>query len=184
MQDNPFAGRAEVTIDMEEVDEYNIERNVVEKQYDLFEVDLLFFYVNSRSNTFVEFELDDISAETTYQEALDIFMQRVMECGKLGATALPDELLMSLSDAELSLFTTASIEERYYTHIKERLFVQKKDVYYYDEYGFKYIVSAVGFYDATLWYEQQGGTRLKIHVHPDQLADPNAKLQIKCVEGF
>ena len=184
MSENPFAGRAEVTIDMEDVEEYNIERNVVEKQYDLFEVDLLFFYVNSKTGTFVEFELDDISPESTYQEALDVFMQRVMECGEQGATALPDELLMSLSDAELDLFTTASIEERYYTHIKERLFVQKRDTYYYDEYGFEYIVSAVGFYDATLWYEQYDGTLLKLHVHPDQLTYPGTKLQIKCIEGF
>ena len=184
MSDNPFADRAEVTINMEEIDEYNIEKITVEKQYDLFEVDLLFFYVNTQTDTFVEFELDDISPESTYQEAIDIFMHRVMECGKLGAKALPCELLMSLSDAELDLFTTACIEERYYTHIKERLLVQKRDVYYYDEYGFKYIVSAVGFVDAILWYEQQDGTLLKIHVDPDQLAHPNTKLQIKCVEGF
>ena len=107
-----------------------------------------------------------------------------MECGKLGSKELPDELTMSLNDDELHLFTLACVEQRYYQHIKERLFVQKRDVYYYDEYGFKYILSAVGFYDAILWYEQQDGTLLKLHVDPEQLAHPNTKLRIKSVEDF
>ncbi len=60
MSDNPFADRAEVTINMNDLDEYLMEKSIEVKEYNLFEVDLLFFYINEITGTFVEFEVDDV----------------------------------------------------------------------------------------------------------------------------
>ena len=184
MSDNPFADRAEVTINMNDLDEYLMEKSIEVKEYNLFEVDLLFFYINEITGTFVEFEVDDVPPQSSYLEAIQIFMQRVRNLGNIDAKPLPKELLHLLPNEEIDLFFIAGLNDSAYREIQSRLFVQKRDEYYYDKYGFRYIVAAVGITDATLWYEQQDATLLKLHIHPEQLEEPGVKLQLKSVEGF
>ena len=184
MRDNPYSNRETVTINMDELDEALLKGSSESKEYALFEVELLFLYMNEQTGTFAEFELEGVAPESSPQEAIAIFMQRVKAFGEEGAAPLPQALLKALSNAEIDLFTLSSYREEYIKSIERMLYVQKRDAYYYDKYGFRYIVAGVGVDRAILWYEQQDGELLKLHVKPEQLLEQGAKLEVQYVEGF
>ncbi len=184
MRDNPFSNRETVTINVDELDDAFIESISEVKEYALFEAELLYLYMNEKTGTFAEFELEGVSPSSTPQEAIAIFMQRVKTFGEEVATPLPQALLEVLTNAETDLFTLANYSEGYHKSIESMLYIQKRDSYYYDIYGFRYIVAGVGVQKAILWYEQQDGTLLKLHVKPEQLEEEGTKLQVQYVEGF
>ncbi len=182
MSSNPYVNIRSLTIDIAELDDSVLEKAVfAQKEYDLFEVPLLFIYKNVTTGTFAEFELADVPPESSVEEAIELFMQRVKS---EGVKALPKELLALLTDAELELFALASFNEECYTKIEESLYIQKRDSYYYDKYGFRYIVAGVGIKDAVLCYEQQDGRLLILHTAPQQLLRQGERLYVKDVEDF
>ncbi len=182
MSSNPYVNIRSLTIDVAELDDSILEKAVfAQKEYDLFEVPLLFIYKNVTTGTFAEFELADVPPESSAEEAIELFMQRVKS---EGVKALPKELLALLTDAELELFTLASFNEECYTKIEESLYIQTRDSYYYDKYGFRYIVAGVGIKDAVLCYEQQDGRLLILHTAPQQLLRQGERLCVRDVEDF
>jgi hypothetical protein len=162
---------------MDEIDDIFEENSSNVKEYNLFEVPLLFIYNNETTGTFAEFELEDVDPDISVCDAIDIFMQRVMKFGKTDAKPLPAELLKSLSDDEIDLFMLAHIKEYYYEKIKEMIYIQKAESYYYDKYGFIYYVAGVGIKDAILWHEQNEKLII-LHTTPEQIRYQGGKLHV------
>ena len=153
------------------------------KAYGIFEVPLLFIYKNEITNTFAEFELNDINPDITTEEAIEIFMQMVVAFGKDGYNSLPDTLLVELDDKELDCFLLAGEDEKYYQMIKSRIYIQKANQYYQDNYGFEYIVAGVGSEDTILFFEQN--TKLiTLHTNPQQLQQQGGRLYVTRDDGL
>ena len=183
MQNNPFSNIKPITINIDEFDKIFKEDTSEKKEYGLFEVPLLFIYKNETTNTFIEFELENMNSDITASEAIEIFMQRVLEFGKPRTMPLPQELLSALSDVELNLFMLAHIEKYYYQRIKEMIYIQKKDHYYKDKYGFTYIVASIGIKDVVLLYEQKEKL-LTLHTTPQQIQQQGDKLYVTRIDSI
>lgn len=131
MQDNQFDNIETLHITVEEIDDL-LQDTTQHKKYGVFEVPLLYIYKNNITGTFAEFELNDVDPNIEANDAIAIFMQRVLDFGKIGANKLPDALLEVLEDAELDLFLLAHINEYYFKKIKEMIYIQKENQYYKD----------------------------------------------------
>ncbi|MBA1433567.1 MAG: hypothetical protein FAF04_08270 [Epsilonproteobacteria bacterium] len=177
MRDNPFANRKTVYYDLSDMDNIVKYEDSDRKKQAFFEVPLLFMYKNEITGSFAQFELEDVSPESTPLEAIEIFMQRVLEFGKVDAKPLPQELLASLTDAEVDLFLLAHVENYYYEKIRELIYIQKQNDYYQDRFGFTYYIAAVGVKEAVLWFEQND-EMLTLHTTPEQLQDSGDKLYV------
>jgi len=177
MRDNPFANRETVHINLTGRDDILEDGDSFLEEECSFEDSLLFMYRNEESGTFAQFEMEDVSSDCEPLEAIEIFMQRVLEFGKVGAKPLPSEFLETLTDAELNLFMLAHIENHYYENIREMIYIQKENDYYQDRYGFTYYVAAVGVKEAVLWFEQNEKL-LTLHTTPEQLQHPGDKLYV------
>jgi len=177
MRDNPFANRKTVYINVDDLDDISEDEDSNTQKQPFFEVPLLFMYKNEITGSFAKFELEDVDPKSKPLEAIEIFMQRVLEFGKADAKPLPSELLETLTDAELDLFMLAHVENRYYEKIKEMIYIQKQNDYYQDRYGFTYYIAAVGIKDAVLWF-QQNDEMLTLHTTPEQLRHPGDKLYV------
>ena len=177
MRDNPFANRKTVYINVDDLDDMSEDEDSNTEKQPFFEVPLLFMYKNKSTGSFAKFELEDVDPKMTPLEAIEIFMQRVLEFGKEDAKPLPSELLKTLTDTELDLFMLAHVENRYYTKIKEMIYIQKQNDYYQDRFGFTYYVAGVGVKDVVLWFEQND-EMLTLHTTPEQLQHPGDKLYV------
>ena len=177
MRDNPFANRKTVYYDISDMDNIVKYEDSDREEQLFFEAPLLFMYKNEITGSFAQFELEDVSPESTPLEAIEIFMQRVLEFGELGAKPLPQELLEALTDAEIDLFMLAHVENYYYEKIREMIYIQKENDYYQDRFGFTYYIAAVGVKDAVLWFEQND-EMLTLHTTPEQLQHSGDKLYV------
>jgi len=175
MRDNPFSNRKTVHINVTDMDNILLDEDLDRGLS--CRVPLLFIYKNEATDSFVEFELEDVAPDSTPLEAIEIFMQRVLEFGKLGAKPLPKELLEELTDTELTLFMLAHLKQHFYEKIREMIFIQKQNDYYQDRYGFTYYIAAVGVKDVVLWFESNKEI-LVLHTTPQQLQHPDNKLYI------
>jgi len=174
---NPFANRKTVYYDVSDMDNIVKYEDSDREEQPLFKVPLLFIYKNEITGSFAQFELEDVNPNSTPLEAIELFMQRVLEFGKAGAKPLPGKLLEALTDAELDLFLRAHVSNHYYEKIRELIYIQKENDYYQDRFGFTYYIAAVGVKDAVLWFEQNEEI-LTLHTTPEQLQYPGEKLSI------
>ena len=177
MQDNPFSNRKTVYYDVTDMDNILKYEESETQEKPFFEVPLLYMYRNEITGSFAQFELEGVSPESTPLEAIEIFMQRVLEFGKIGAKTLPSELLEALTDAEIDLFILAHVENYYYEKLRELIYIQKQNDYYQDRFGFTYYIAAVGVKEAVLWFEQND-EMLTLHTTPEQLQHPRDKLYV------
>ncbi|MFK5937980.1 MAG: hypothetical protein QM497_06225 [Sulfurimonas sp.] len=177
MRDNPFSNRKTVYVNIDDLDDIPEDEDTNIQKQPFFEVPLLFMYKNQITGSFAKFELEDVDPKMKPLEAIEIFMQRVLEFGKAGAKPLPSELLKTLTDTELDLFMLAHVESYYYTKIREMIYIQKQNDYYQDRFGFTYYVAGVGVKDAVLWFEQND-EMLTLHTTPEQLQHPGDKLYV------
>jgi len=168
MRDNPFANKKTVYINVDDLDDISEDEETSTQRQPFFEVPLLYMYKNEITGSFAKFELEDVSPESTSLEAIEIFMQRVLEFGESGAKPLPQELLEALTDAEIDLFILAHVENYYYEKIREMIYIQKENDYYHDRYGFTYYVAGVGVKEAVLWFEQNDAM-ITLYTTPEQL---------------
>jgi len=183
MRDNPFANRKTVYINVDDLDDISEGEESDREKQPCFEVPLLFMYKNEITGSFAQFELEDVSPKSTPLEAIEIFMQRVLEFGKTDAKPLPKELLEALTDAELDLFMLAHVENYYYEKLRELIYIQKENDYYQDKFGFTYYIAAVGVKDAVLWFEQNDAT-ITLHTTPKQLENQGEKLYVTRANGI
>ena len=177
MPGNPFANRKTVYINVDDLDDISEDEETSTKKQPFFEVPLLFMYKNEVTGSFAQFELKDVKPESTPLEAIEMFMQRVLEFGKANAKPLPNELLEALTDAEIDLFILAHIENRYFEKIREMIYIQKENDYYQDRFGFTYYIAAVGIKDVVLWFEQSD-EMVTLHTNPEQLENQGEKLYV------
>ena len=177
MRDNPFANKKTVYINVDDLDDISEDEETSTQRQPFFEVPLLYMYKNEITGSFAKFELEDVSPESTPLEAIEIFMQRVLEFGESGAKPLPQELLEALTDAELDLFMLAHVENYYYEKIREMIYIQKENDYYHDRYGFTYYVAGVGVKEAVLWFAQND-EMITLHTTPEQLQHSGDKLYV------
>jgi len=177
MQDNSLDTIEALQISGTEIDTLCKTNSEKYKEYSVFEVPLLFMYKNEVAGTFAEFELDDVDIESTVDDAIALFMQRVATFGKVGCKQLPKALLAQLSDAELDSFMLAHRDKALYKEIESMIYIQKAGQYYKDSYGFEYIVAGVGINDAILWYEQDTKL-LTLHTTPLQIQHQGEKLYV------
>ena len=177
MRNNPFANRKTVYVNVDDLDDIPEDEDTNIQKQPFFEVPLLFMYKNQITGSFAKFELEDVKPESKPLEAIEIFMQRVLEFGKANAKPLPSELLKTLTDAEIDLFMLAHVENRYYEKIREMIYIQKQNDYYQDRFGFTYYIAAVGVKEAVLWFEHND-EMLTLHTTPEQLRHPGDKLYV------
>ena len=177
MRDNPFANKKTVYINVDDLDDISEDEETSTQRQPFFEVPLLYMYKNEITGSFAKFELEDVDPKSTPLEAIEIFMQRVLEFGELGAKPLPQELLEALTDAEIDLFMLAHVENYYYEKIREMIYIQKENDYYQDRFGFIYYIAAVGVKDAVLWFAQND-EMLTLHTTPEQLQHSGDKLYV------
>jgi len=177
MRDNPFSNRKTVYVNVDDLDDISEDEETSTEKQPFFELPLLFMYKNEITGSFAKFELEYINPEMTPLDAIEIFMQRVLEFGKEDAKPLPSELLKTLTDTELDFFMLAHVENHYYEKIKEMIYIQKQNDYYQDRFGFTYYVAGVGVKDVVLWFEQNDEI-LTLHTTPEQLQHPGDKLYV------
>jgi len=167
---------------VDDLDDISEDEETSTQRQPFFEVPLLYMYKNEITGSFAKFELEDVSPESTPLEAIEIFMQRVLEFGESGAKPLPQELLETLTDAEIDLFMLAHVENYYYEKIREMIYIQKKNDYYQDRFGFIYYIAAVGVKEAVLWFAQND-EMLTLHTTPEQLQHQGGKLYVTRADG-
>jgi len=139
---------------------------------------MLFIYKNERVGCFVEFKVPCIDPNITAQEAIKIFMQKVVDFAKGKPYALPELLLEELSDEDIKLFLLTDTGNTQFDEIQKMIYIQKEYQYYYDYFGFEYTVIGEGLYDSILVYLQDDMQAFALHIHTQQLYKKREKLDV------
>ena len=156
---------------------------VDEKVEILNEAMLSYLYINPKTKTVAEFTLDGVEQRMGVDEAIALFIQRLKHFSKVDG-ALPDALVKLLTLKEIGFFLMAPYDEQMLQTLKEMIYIQREEQFYYDRYGFEYRVEWVGIKDAVLTYEQPDGSFITLQIASAQLDRPGEVLQAKDLGSF